>query len=43
MRMLHVPDVVVDVEVEKRTGLAPRLRDYEVIERVVLRVWGAMV
>lgn len=35
-----VPDVVVHVEVEEWSGLAPRLRDDEVVEGVVLRDSG---
>lgn len=35
-RVVHQADVVVDVEVEQRARLPPRLGDYHVVEREVL-------
>ena len=35
-RVVYQADVVVDVEVEQRPRLPPRLGDYQVVEREVL-------
>lgn len=40
-RVVHQPDVVVDVKVEEGARLAPGLGDYQVVKREVLRTSAA--